>query len=247
MTSTPAPSVQHVPHEFQPLLTSVTGPDARTQTASTVEVAVFRRRLALGAALWRLCLVTRAAVRPAEPVTAPDGTPLPSHAQRPTTYDAVFGTVCFARPCYPAPGQQGRCPLDVELSWPARGDADRRREWAVDGPTDESCRERPPVLHRILGLWRRVQALEPWAAEAGTDVSPFYEQPAEPLVPAPLGTILVVHADGTGVPRGQPPTPRPPVRLGQGQQRGTKQEAVVTGLYPVGPYPRPPQEGVAAL
>jgi hypothetical protein len=86
MTSNPEPIVQQVPHEFQNLLTYVTGPDARSQTAYSVELTVFRRLLALGAVLLRLFLVTRAAVRPAEPVTAPEGTPLPSHDQRPTTY-----------------------------------------------------------------------------------------------------------------------------------------------------------------
>ena len=84
MTSNSEPIVQPVPHEFHNLLTDVTGPDARSQTAYTVELTVFRWLLALGAALLRLFFVTRAAVRPAEPVTAPDGTHLPSHDQRPT-------------------------------------------------------------------------------------------------------------------------------------------------------------------
>ena len=98
MTATPEPMVQQVPHEFQHLLTDVTGPDARTQTAYTVELTLFRWLLALGAALLWLFFITRAAVRPAEPVRAPDGTPLTDHDQRPTTYSSVFGNVCFARP-----------------------------------------------------------------------------------------------------------------------------------------------------
>ena len=85
MTSNPDPIVQPLPHEFQNLLVYVTGPDARSQTAYTVELTLFRRRLALGAALLRRFFVTRAAVRPAELVTAPDGTRLTSHDQRPTT------------------------------------------------------------------------------------------------------------------------------------------------------------------
>jgi hypothetical protein len=44
----------------------------------------------------------------------------------------------------------------------------------------------------------------------------------------------------------QPPTPTPAVRLGKGQKRTTKQEAVVTGLYTITPYQRSPQEVVAA-
>jgi hypothetical protein len=106
------------------------GPDARAQTASTVELTLVRRLLALGAVLWRLFVVTRAAVRPAEPGTAAAGTRLTSHDQRPTTDDAVFGQVCLARHDCTARGQEGRGPLDAALSLPAHGDSDLLREWA---------------------------------------------------------------------------------------------------------------------
>jgi hypothetical protein len=57
----------------------------------------------------------------------------------------------------------------------------------------------------------------------------------------------VVQADGKGVPMVQPSTQPPPVRLGKGQKRTKKQEAMVTGLYTIAPYRRTPQEVVAAL
>jgi hypothetical protein len=150
MTSNPEPIVQPLPHEFQRLLAYVTDPDARSQTASTVALTLFRRLLALGAALWRLCLVTRAAVRSAEPVVAPDGTRLTDHDQRPTTDDSVFDQGRFERHAFTAPGPEGRGPLDAELSWPARGDADLLREWAVYGTPDASSRQRHTVLERLL-------------------------------------------------------------------------------------------------
>jgi hypothetical protein len=131
MTSNPEPIVQQLEHEFQHLLTYVTGPDARVQTAYTVELTLFRRLLVLGAMLWRLFLVTRAAIRPAAPVTGPDGTRLTYHEQRATTDDAVFGKVRFWRHAFTASGHEGLCPLDAELSWPAHGYSDLRRAWAV--------------------------------------------------------------------------------------------------------------------
>jgi hypothetical protein len=67
--------VPHVPHDFHALVASVTGPEARWQTAYTVELTLFRRLLALGATLWRLCFGTRAAVRPSGLVPGADGTP----------------------------------------------------------------------------------------------------------------------------------------------------------------------------
>lgn len=93
MTSNADEIVQQVQHDFQTLLGYMTGPEARAQTASTVELTLFRWLLALGAALLRLFFVTRAAVRPAEPVLAPDDARLTYHEQRPMTYDAVFGNV----------------------------------------------------------------------------------------------------------------------------------------------------------
>src|SRR5215208_4932118 len=116
MTSNPESIVQPVQCEFQNLLAYVAGPDARAQTAYTVELTLFRRLLALGAMLLRLFFVTRAAGRPAEPVTSPDGMRLTYHDQRPTTYYSVFGKVRFWRHSFTAPGHESLCPLDAELS-----------------------------------------------------------------------------------------------------------------------------------
>ena len=247
MTSNSEEIVQQVQHEFQHLLAYVTGPEAQGQSAYMVERTLFRRLLALGAALLRLFFVTRAAVRPAEPVSAPDGTLLRYHDQRPTIYDSVFGKVLLVRHYFTAPGHPGYCPLDAELSLPARCYSDLLCEWVAYGTTDESYRESRTVLERILGLSLSVQALEASVAEAAGEVTAFYAQPAAPSPPATDATILVVQADGKGVPMVQPSPPAPPVRLGKGEKRGKKKEAVVTGLYTIAPYRRTPQEVVAAL
>jgi hypothetical protein len=191
--------------------------------------------------------VTRAAVRPAEPVTAPDGTRLAAHDQRPTTYDSVFGKVHFERHYFTAPGQEGCCPLDAELSVPVRCSSDLLREWTASGATDESYRESQTVIERLLGLSLSLQAIETAVVEAAEDMTPCYERPAELAAPPPDATILVVQADGTGVPMVQPPTPTPSVRLAKGQKRTKKKEAVVTALYTMSPYQRTSQEVVAAL
>jgi hypothetical protein len=182
MTSNPEPIVQQVQGEFQNLLAYVTGPEARLQTADTVELTLFRRLLALGAVFLRLFFVTRAAGRPVEPVLAPDGTRLTYHDQRPTTYYSVFGKVCFERPYFTARGRAGCCPLDAELSLPARRYSDLLQEWAVYGASDESYRESQTVLERILGLALSLQAIETAVMEAAGEVTTFYEQPAEPAI-----------------------------------------------------------------
>lgn len=246
MTANAEAIVQQLGAEFQGLLAYVTGPETQTASAYTVELTLFRRVLALGATLLRLFFVVRAAARPAGPVAAPDGTPLVYHARRLTTYYSVFGKVAFARHAFTAPGHAGVCPLDAALSLPPRCYSDLLREWGDYGCTDGSYRESGTALAQILGLAVSVQALETAVAEDAGDVDGFYERPPCPVV-APAATLLVVQADGKGVPQVQPSPPAPPLRLGKGQKRTKKKEAVVTALYTIAPYPRTPHAVVAAL
>ena len=147
----------------------------------------------------------------------------------------------FWRHYFTAPGHDGLCPLDAALSLPARCYSDLLREWAAYGTTDESYRESQTVLERMLGVSLSLQAIETSVADAGGDVAAFYEQPVESTTLPTGGAILVVQADGKGVPMVQPSPVAPPVRLGKGQKRTTKKEAVVTSLYTIAPYPRTPR------
>jgi hypothetical protein len=194
MPANSEPIVQQVRQEFDTLLAYVTGPEAGAQTASTVELTLFRHLLALGATLLRLFFVTRAAERPPAPVPAPAGPQLTSHDCRPITYYSIFGKVCFARHYFAAPGHPGCCPLDAALSLLERCYSDLLREWAAFGTTDESYRESQTALERILGCSLSLQAIETTVREDATDVTAFYERPPDPDAPVPLGPILVVQA-----------------------------------------------------
>lgn len=246
MPATAEPIIAHVQQQFQELVAYVTGPETRASTAYEVELTLFRRLLALGAALLRLFFVTRAAVRPVGPVAGPDGTPLAYHDRRPTTYYSVFGKLTFHRHAFTARGQPVVCPLDAALSLPERCYSDLLREWMSYGATDESYRESQTVLERVLGQSLSLQALETAAGEAAADVAAFYDRPPAPAAPAGAGTILVAQADGKGVPLVPVQPPPRPVRRGKGHPPATK-EAVVTALYTIGPYSRTPDDVVAAL
>ena len=247
MTPNADTSVQQIQQDFQALIAYVTGPETRAASAYTVELTLFRRLLALGAALLRVFFLTRAADRPGGPVHAPSGAELGYHDGRPCTYDSVFGKVRFARHYFTSVGQEGVCPLDADLSLPERCYSDLLQEWGTYGTTDESYHESQTVLARILGLEVSGGALETMVADAAVDSADFYAQPVSPAVRVADGPLLVVQADGKGVPMVQPPAGARPVRLGKGQKRTKKKEAVVTSLYTIAPYVRTPQEVVAAL
>jgi hypothetical protein len=136
------------------------GEQSLSRPACEVELILFTRLLAVGAALLRLFFVHRVAVRPGEPVYAPDGTGLKYHDQRPMTYFLVFGEVRFRRHYFHTPGQKEVCPLDAELSLPPRCYSDLLRDWAEYCITDRSYDESSKVLEWILGLSISKLALE---------------------------------------------------------------------------------------
>jgi hypothetical protein len=173
MPSNADPIVAQIQQDMQALITYVTGPETATQTAYTVELTLFRRLLALGAALLRLFFLSRAALRPSAPITA-NRTLLTYHDQRMTTYVSVFGTLRFARHYFVTPGQAGCCPLDAALSLPARCYSDLLREWTDYDATDGAYRETASTIERILGLDLSIQALERSVGEDAQDVAPFY-------------------------------------------------------------------------
>lgn len=246
MSSDSAQIVQEIHHDFKDLVEYVTGEASRSRTAHEVELTLFRRLLALGLQLLRLFFVQRAAVRPSEPVYAPDGTRLTYQEKRPTTHFSVFGKVRFRRHYFHAPGQKGVCPLDAELSLPSRCYSDLLRDWAEYCTTNESYDESNGVLKRILGLSISKQALETAVQEDAADVEAFYEQKPTPS-PETEGPILVIQADGKGVPMVRDESADQPTRRGKGQKRTKKKEAVVTTIYTIEPYSRTPQQVTDAL
>lgn len=246
MSANSSQIIDQLHHDFQSLVEYVTGEDAQSRTAYEVELTLFKRLLALGTLLLRLFFVQRAAVRPREPVQAPDGTLLNYYDMRPTTYFSVFGKVRFPRHYFYAPGHPGVCPLDAEVSLPPHCYSDLLREWAEYCITDESYGESIRVLDRILGLSVSKLALETSVQEDATDVTAFYDQKTGPP-PEAEGPILVIQVDGKGVPMCRDEPASPPVRRGKGQKRTKKKEAVVTAIYTIAPYRRTPQQVVQAL
>jgi hypothetical protein len=74
----------------------------------------------------------------------------------------------------------------------------------------------------------------------------FYAQQA-PFPRQEEGPILVVQADGKGVPLVRPAGDEPKVRRGKGDKKTRKKEAVTVAVYTIAPYGRTPQEVTAAL
>jgi len=92
------------------------------------------------------------------------------------------------------------------------------------------------------------RALQQNVAEDAESVEAYYAQKSPPC-PESEAEILVIQADGKGIPMvlEEDEVAEAQVRLGKGQKHGHKKEAIVTTVYTIKAAPRTPTEVIASF
>jgi hypothetical protein len=211
-----------------------------------IEGQLWWHMLALGRLLLQLFLASRSAEEERQAVYVSDGVNYPYEGDRPRRYVSLFGEVRVWRAYYWLKGHGGHCPLDKTLSLPERCFSDwvqdRLAELSVTRPYDEAV----ALLSRWLALDLSKRSAEAIDADHTEYMRAYYEQREAP----PLGdedTILVVSADGKGIPMIRSDSPPPGSRQGDKQQKTAKKEATLTALYTIRPYERTDEDIIQIL
>ncbi len=233
--------------EFEAVIDFVTNEQAQVATADKIERGLFTLLLSLGAKLLLLFFQMRVQAGNHEPITRADGQKLPYQDEQKRTYFSIFGLIPFWRPYFYKKGVGGESPLDAELSLGDDRYSDLLRDLveylAVYVPSYGKGME---ILGRIFNFQISTRAVQKLVSKDGTDVEAYYEQKPAPAA-SEEAEILVVQADGKGVPMVLEEPVEAKVRLGKGQKRGRKKEAIVTTVYTIGAAPRTPEEVVDNL
>ena len=237
--------IQEIRAEFELLLDFVTNAEAQTATADCIERSLFRRLLGLGAQLLLLFFVVRAQNCSREPLQKAGGQELPYHTERKRTYFSVFGKIPFWRPYFYKAGV-GQAPLDAELSLGSDRYSDFLREMMEYLAVYVAYGKDTDLLDRFFGLRLSTRVLQQIIGVDAADVEAFYAQKPPPS-PSEEADILVIQADGKGVPMVLETPAKPKARLGKGEKRGAKKEAIVTTVYTIACAPRTPADVVASL
>lgn len=244
MSHNPDAIVQELHAEFESMLNYVK--DSRTATADQVERGLFKRLLSLGARLMLWFFALRTAAAPRGEHQLANGATLPYRTEHRRHYFSIFGKLAFWRPYFYRSEVGGASPLDQELALGADCYSDLVRELVEYLGVGSTYAKVADCFARILGLELSTQAISDLVAEDAGDVEAFYAQQAPPA-PASEAAILVIQADGKGVPMVRATPAEPKVRLSKGDKHSRKKEAVVTGLYTIAPHLRTPAEVIASL
>jgi hypothetical protein len=232
--------IQEVRAEFEQMLDFVTNDAAYQTTADQMERGIFQRLLRLGRQLLLLFFTLRSQQSSRAPVTTRAGVCLPYHRDTQRTYVSIFGELPIWRPYFYKAQVGSACPLDAALSLGEDSYSDLLREMAEYLGVAGVYHKVVAVLERFLGLRLSSRVVQDQIITDAADVVAYYAQKPAPA-PATEAELLVVQADGKGVPIIVAAAAAPPVRLGKGQKHGSKKEAIVTTAYTLAAAPRTPE------
>ena len=241
--------IQDVRAEFEHLLDFVTGEEARTAKADNIERGLFKMLLNLGTKLLQLFFAMRSEICSRQAVESKSGQELPYHRDTKRVYFSIFNKVFIKRPYFYKRGVGSQTPLDTELGLGDDSYSDLLREtteylavYQVYGGSNAD------FMDRLFGFRLSTRALQQNVAEDAESVEAYYAQKPPPY-PESEAEILVIQADGKGVPMvlEEDEVAQAQVRLGKGQKHGHKKEAIVTAIYTITIAPRTPTEVIASF
>lgn len=155
-------------------------------------------------------------------------------------YYSIFGKLPLYRPYFYKKGVGAETPLDGALGLGEDRYSDLLREVSDYLGVYNVYHKTGDILARLPGLKVSTGAIESNMADDAADVESYYAQKPPPK-PAEEAEILVIQADGKGMPLVLEELAEPQLRLGKGQKRGRKKEAMVTSIYTIAAHIRTPQ------
>lgn len=209
--------------------------------AHDAEKGIFKRLLPIGLAAMKLYFAQRGTGDVGPAITRADGEILPREAPlQGRDYFAIFGKFKVARTCYRAPGEPGIFPLDAQVNLPERCYSYFLPEWMTVFAVEHPFQESAGFFAQLFDLEVAQSVLREVAKEAPRDDEAFYAQ--RPISPEDTeGELRVVSFDGKGVPMIKEETAKLKAKLGTGEKRQKKKEALVGVSYTVDPKPRAPE------
>ena len=243
MIITPEQAALKVQHQFDALRDFVQRAARDGQRIDTVEREVFRQLLGLGHTLLSAFISAQGDGDLGPDAETPEGRTarrLPERHDR--RYVSIFGELVISRVVYGTrEGQKiERVPLDGRLGLPEGDFSYVLEDWGQRLCLKESFAEAGQSLGMLLGLRLGTRALEQMNRAVAGD-APSFQDSLEPPPACEEGPLMVVTADGKGVPMRRPEEedgPRPHHRRTKGEKANKKRMACVGAVYSIDPFVR---------
>jgi hypothetical protein len=229
-------------HQFDALRDFVQQAARDGQRIDTVERELFRQLLGLGHTLLTAFVAAHGDGDLGPHAEMPEGRTvrrLPERHDR--RYLSIFGELTIDRVAYGTREGQviERVPLDERLGLPEGDFSYVLEDWGQRLGLKGSFAEAGQSLEMLLGLRVGVRALEQMNRVVAGHARSFQDS-LEPPLASEEGPLMVVTADGKGVPMRRPEEdgPKPHHRRTKGEKANKKQMACVGAVYSIDPFVR---------
>ncbi|MFQ6134123.1 MAG: ISKra4 family transposase [Armatimonadota bacterium] len=221
---------------FNALVAYVLG-EGQSHEAYAVEVRVFRQVLAMGLHVLAAYFDRKKGGDVGQGIETEGGEVLGRERLKFRRYVTVFGELGLWRTYYHEDGSPGVFPLDEETNLPESTYSYFVQELVEQRVGRMTYDEVVAEVETLFGFRLPKHTVEDLAPRIAADADAYYEAQGTPA-PETEAEVLVAAIDGKGVPmvKGEPAEHR--VRLGRGEKRSRKKEAVVTAVYTIEPHPR---------
>jgi hypothetical protein len=156
-------------------------------------------------------------------------------------YFSVFGKINVPRTCYYKKDLNWIMPLDALVDFPERCYSYLLQDWMSVLSLRDSYKESEITLFKLLGVNVKASRFDVVNRESSSSYNKFYEEKAQPDVTSE-GEIQVLQFDGKGVPMIKKELSQLIGRLGKGEKRQKKKEAMVGVSYTVNKKERTAEE-----
>jgi hypothetical protein len=209
--------------------------------AHEAEKGLFKRLLPMGWAAMKRYFAQRGTGDVGPAITRADSGVLPREPKlRRRDYFSLVGTFAVARTCYRMPGEPGIFPLDAQVNLPERCYSYFLQEWMTLFEVEHPFKESASWFAQLFDLEVAERVVMAVAQEAPEDDEGFDAQ--RPVPPEDTeGELLVVSFDGKGVPMIKAEAVKLKAKLGTGEKRQRKKEALVGVSDTVEAKPRAPE------
>jgi hypothetical protein len=195
--------------------------------AHEAEKGIFKRLMPLGLAARRLYFAERGTGDVGPAVEREDGGGLLREGKlRERDSFSIFGKIDVPRTCDRALGEAGIFPLDEQVNLPQRCYSYFVQEWMTVLAVEHPFKESAGWFDQLFDLDVAESVLIDVAKEAPQDSGAFYTQQPPPAKESE-GEIVVVSVDGKGVPMMKAEAAKLQAKLGKGEKRQKKKEALV--------------------
>lgn len=247
--------------QFEALLATLHAPKTREMSQDELEQLLLTEQRELMRRCLQGHLDERATGVVASPVVDADGRAHRHQRQQKRKLETVFGTVTVSRIGFGGRGLPSLHPLDAALNLPPTHHSHTVEWFVAENAAKESFDEVVATLGAYTAAKAAKRQTEEITRRVAQDFNAFYEQEraASPEQAAGTGPVLVITADGKGVPmikRDLRPTtqaaaktrkPRFTHRLSKGEKKGFKRMATVAAVYTIKDWRRTPDQIIREL